>query len=48
MAKSPNSKDSSTDTIILKDYGPSVGKIVKIDLSSNGVLEVIASENAAK
>lgn len=45
MTKSPpSSSNSSSDTIVLKDYGSSVGKIIKIDLSSNGLLDVIALE----
>ncbi len=49
MTTETNKRDESSDNAeIVKDYGMSVGRISKIDLSSNGLLEVIANAAAAK
>lgn len=40
------STESSENLEVVKDYGIEVGRIVKIDLSSNGLLEVIAAAAA--
>ncbi len=42
-------KDESSENIeIVKDYGLSVGRITKVDLSSNGLFDVLAAAAAAK
>jgi hypothetical protein len=47
MKKENETQSENAEQVeILKDYGPSVGRIVKIDLSSNGLLEVIAAAAA--
>lgn len=47
MKKESDSQfDQSEKIEVVKDYGLEVGRIVKIDLSSNGLLEVIAAAAA--
>ncbi|MCE3014100.1 MAG: hypothetical protein LW878_13650 [Proteobacteria bacterium] len=47
MKKENEAQSENVEQVeILKDYGASVGRIVKIDLSSDGLLEVIAAAAA--
>lgn len=47
MKKESDKQTEQSENIeVVKDYGVHVGRIVKIDLSSDGLLEVIAAAAA--
>jgi len=47
MSSDNQNKGNDESVEVIEDYGVEVGRIVKIDLSSNGLLEVIASKAAS-